>query len=516
MATVRRIAPRAPTLVAKKRVAAYARVSSETDRLNHSLSTQISYYNERIQRTPEWEYAGVYADCGISGATALARNEFQRMLQDCEAGKIDIILTKSISRFARNTVDLLQTVRRLKELGVEVRFEREKVNSLSESGELMLTLLASIAQEELASLSQNIRWGLRRRYSAGNIGMQSKRLLGYRYDEQQKQYVIVPEEAVIVRRIFQRYIEQVPLRDICDELNAEGLRTLNGCLFQEAAMSLLVKNEIYAGDIRRQKTFTIDHMTKKKVKNHGELPQYYMPDCHEAILDRDAWAKVQAEIARRTSLLNPTYCFTRKIRCELCGQLYSRKASVVKGRRYTHWICRAKKEVGMTCTSPNFGEEELQKICADVLGLEVFSEDAFMQNVKQMTVLKDGSIEFQLNGGKKKLWKNHHFTSTKHIPTMTEGFRDRIFCGVCGRAYHRVNAANRYVFWYCYGKKKKIAECANGNIPDFLLRNISAYMMGMDDFDEQAFVEQVECITAQPDGNLLYTFTDGRTSLWQK
>ena len=194
MAKIRKIEPVMPTLPTRKKVAAYARVSMETERLHHSLSAQVSYYSDLIQRNPEWEYAGVYADDGITGTKANSREEFQRMLEDCEAGKIDIILTKSISRFARNTVDLLETVRHLKELGVSVRFEKENIDSLSGDGEVMLTLLASFAQEEITSLSNNVKWGIRKRFEKGIPNFRNK-ILGYEWEDDH--LVVVPEEAAI-------------------------------------------------------------------------------------------------------------------------------------------------------------------------------------------------------------------------------------------------------------------------------------------------------------------------------
>lgn len=183
MRTIEIIMPQAPALVRRKRVAAYARVSVESARMQHSLSAQVSYYSAFIQQHAEWEYAGVYADYGISGTGTKDRDEFNRLLADCDAGKIDIVLTKSIQRFARNTVDLLNVVRHLRELGIEVRFEKENINSMSGDGELMLSILASFAQEESRSISDNCKWGIRKRFQSGEIGAANKHILGYRYDD---------------------------------------------------------------------------------------------------------------------------------------------------------------------------------------------------------------------------------------------------------------------------------------------------------------------------------------------
>ena len=405
MPKITMIKPKIKELPVKKRVAAYARVSMDTERLMHSISAQISYYSELIQKNPEWEYVGVYADFGISGTRIEKRTEFSRMLRDCEDGKIDIILCKSISRFARNTVDLLNTVRRLKAIGIEVRFEKEQINSMSGEGELMLSILASFAQEESRSISENCKWGIRKRFKSGEIGAANKHLLGYRYDEEKRQYVIIPEEAEIVRKMFALYLDGVSLKNICAELNGAGYRTINGCLFQEASLHHMIKNEVYAGDILRQKCHIPDPISKKKVRNTGELPMYYQTDAHEAIIDRETYARVQAEIRRRESLIHPNYPFTGKITCGICGAHFTRKKSVYKGKCTVRWICRSKKEVGRTCTSRNFTEEQLASAAASVLGDDAFDAEHFERQVKSMTILKDGCIEFYLTNGRIALWE---------------------------------------------------------------------------------------------------------------
>lgn len=515
MKTVEKIERKSLARPRRKRVAAYARVSVESARMQHSLSAQISYYSALIQKTPEWEYAGVYADYGISGTGMRDRDEFNRMLADCEAGRIDIILTKSIQRFARNTVDLLNTVRHLKELGIEVRFEKENINSMSGDGELMLSILASFAQEESRSISENSKWGIRKRFQSGEIGAANKHILGYRYDDELQQYVIIPEEAVIVRRMFQLYLQGKSLQAICDDLNGAGYRTNNGCLFQEASLSCLLKNEIYAGDLRRQKSYIADPIVKNKVKNKGELPQFYLQDAHEAILDRETYARVQAEIERRTALLNPTYPFTKKIICTCCGNRFTRKKSKVRGRTFYHWICRSKKENGVTCTSRNYSEAMLERISAGILGMDTFDAEAFETQVKTMLVMPDGSIEFHLVGNETRTWKDLHLNDFRHVATSTDAFLGKIHCACCGNTYHR-SVGKQWVYWYCMGKKKKGCTCGNKNFPDYHLRLISSYVMGTESFDEDAFAQQVEEIRVLAEGRLEYRFADGRTVTWGK
>lgn len=516
MKKVRKIEPTLMPMPAKKKVAAYARVSRDTERLMHSASAQVSYYSKLIQSNPEWTYAGVYADYGISGTQTLKRDAFQRMLQDCEDGKIDIILTKSISRFARNTVDLLKTVRHLKELGIEVRFEEQNIRTLSSDGELMLTILASFAQEESRSISENVKWGIRKRFQSGEIGTVNKHIWGYRYDEVLRQYVIIPEEAETVRWMFQMYLDRMPLRKICDTLNSAGYRTVSGCLFQEAALAAMIRNEVYAGDTRRQKKYISDPITKTKVRNDGQLPQYYITDSHEAILDRETYARVQEEIARRASLLNPTYCFTRRIKCSVCGSYFTRKKSRHNGKESVYWICRSKKERGMTCSSQNFSEEQLKRISAEILELDSFDEEAFKASVKTMEVQTSGDILFRLTGGREKMWKNHHLEDTYHTFTDTPAFAEKVFCAACGRSYHHVNAVNRWSFWYDMGKEIKSLKCtASPNFSDFKLRQITSVVMELPEFDEVAFTDQIEKIVVFGNERLEYHFKDGRMKQWQ-
>ena len=234
MRNIKKLEPELPQIRKRRRVAAYARVSMESERLMHSLSAQVSYYSTLIQKNPEWEYAGVYADEGITGTKVSARPEFQRLIADCEAGLIDLVLVKSISRFARNTVDLLQIIRHLKEIGVEVRFEEQNISTFSNDGELMLTILASFAQEECVSISENVKWGTRKRFEQGVPNGQF-RIFGYRWEN--GRLVIVPEEAAIVRRIFANFLAGKSRLETERELAAEGITTREGKRWVDSAIS---------------------------------------------------------------------------------------------------------------------------------------------------------------------------------------------------------------------------------------------------------------------------------------
>lgn len=513
MAIISRIEPRLPEIKRRKKVAAYARVSKDTERLMHSVSAQISYYNSLIQGNPEWEYAGVYADSGISGTGIKERSEFRRLVADCEAGKVDIVLTKSISRFARNTVDLLDTIRHLKDIGVEVRFEKERISSFSTDGELMLTLLASFAQEEVRSTSENIKWGIRKGYAKGIDVARNKKVFGYRHNGEK--YVIQEDEAELVRFIFEQTATGITASDILKVLRERGAKSWRGYDFTYGHLNNILKNEIYIGDRLLQKCYVADPIKHNKVKNCGELPQYYISDCHEPIIDRDTFARVQ-EILRERAAAIPTYPFTGKIKCGVCGGNFTRKKGTVKGKTYIHWICRSKKETGVNCDSVNFGEEELEKISAQMLGMETFNADEFAVRVRSMTVLPDGNLQFLFNDGSIKVWENLRLHQPRHEVTVTDCFQGKIRCAICGNTYHRVNAGGKWVYWYCIGKKRSYVECHNVNYADFQLRRISASILGIEKFRETTFEEQIKEITVLPDGSLEYHFHEGRTERWQR
>ena len=510
MPEIIKIEPSVPLATPRKKVAAYARVSKETERLMHSLSAQVSYYSDLIQKNPEWEYAGVYADSFISGTKAENRPELQRLLADCEKGLVDMILCKSISRLARNTVDLLRIIRHLKELGIEVQFEKDNIHSLSADGEVMLTILASFSEQESRSISENCKWGIRKRFADGTIGTANKHILGYRYDEDAGQYVIIPEEAETVRWMFRMYLEGLSFQQIADRLNAAGICTTLGNMFQEGSVHALIFNEIYAGDLRRQKTYTPDPISKVKIINKGKLPQYLFMDCHEAIIDRETYAKVQAEMQRRQANLNPTYFFSGKIRCECCDNVYTRKKGNIRGKTYVSWICRSKKETGMTCTSCNFREDELIRICTAFIG------DDYEARISEMHVDVSGNIRFRLTGGEEKVWNNLRLHPPKHPHTVTDAFLGKIICTKCGNVYHRCNAKNRWTYWKCCGKQKKSIGCDNVTYTDYQLRTITAHLLELPEFDEKSFTETIDCIEVLPDGSLQLTDKNGRNKVWQR
>lgn len=409
MRTITKLESHIPGIKIRKKVAAYARVSKNTERTMHSLSSQISYYNGLIQSNPDWEFAGIYADEAIPGTTVEKRANFRRLIKDCDAGKIDIIITKSISRFARNTVDLLETVRHLKALGIEVRFEKEHINTLTTDGELMLTILASYAQEEVETMSQNIKWTIRKRFQNGQLSGCCS-FLGYKWDDSQKKLVVVPEEAEIVRSIFKMYNNGYSLQQIVDSLKEQGVKPYRAQTFEKTTIRNILTNIKYTGNLLLQLYYSQDPITKKAKKNTGELPQYYSENSHEAIIDMDTFQAVQRRLNAMREEGNASYyetrAFSRKIVCGECGRHYSRIRSRSVKTHTTctnyYWTCSRRKEYGKkVCPAEWIPEKKLEMICCDVLGWADFNPERFRKAVDEIHV-SGHTLEFVFPDGSRK------------------------------------------------------------------------------------------------------------------
>ncbi|OLS01938.1 recombinase family protein [Tissierella creatinophila] len=362
------------------RVAAYCRVSTTLEAQEGSYEAQVAYYTEKIQDNLNWKSAGIYADDGKSATNTKKRDDFNAMIDDCMAGKIDMVLTKSVSRFARNTVDSLQTIRKLKDKNIAILFEKENINTLDGSGELLITILSSQAQEESRNLSENTKWGITRRFENGIISVNHKKFMGYTKDDKGN-LAIEPEEAEIVRRIFRMYLEGSSLVQITRSLEEDKIKTVTGKdKWNTSVISRMLVNEKYMGDALLQKTYTVDFLTKKRVKNDGIVPQYYIEDNHEAIIPKELFYKAQEERARRSSLnksavtrktnkikkerskYSSKYALTEILICEECGHPYRRQVWSKYGQKYAVWRCenRLKNGTKSNCKhSPTLKEELL-------------------------------------------------------------------------------------------------------------------------------------------------------------
>ena len=405
--------PLVAPLPRRKRVAAYARVSVEKDASLHSLAAQISYYSSLIQSRSDWEYAGVYADEGLSGTKA-NRPEFQRLLQDCRAGKIDMVLVKSISRFARNTVTMLETVRELKTLGIDVYFEKENIHSMSGDGELMLTILASFAQAEAQSVSENCRWRIKKNFENGiPVGV-----VMYGYKMKNGTFTIIPEEAEIIRLIFKLFLEGMGRVAIANYLNEKSIPAPEGGKWYPGVLYYILRNEKYVGDLVLQKYYTKDYLTKKKMVNHGERAFYFIDNDHTGIIDRWTYDQAQLEIDNRASKYSPgkaeaaenkqgglkradgKYIFSGKIVCGICGKPFCRKMANA-GTEYVKaaWTCSKYAMYGTKgCASRRIPEKVLLPIIAQMLDVPEEELPDAITRVASIIAFPDGTLKVLADG----------------------------------------------------------------------------------------------------------------------
>lgn len=373
----------------KLRVAAYCRVSTDSDEQATSYDAQIEHYTAYINGHPDWTLAGIYADDGISGTNTKKREEFNRMIDECMAGSIDMVITKSISRFARNTLDCLKYIRQLKEKSIPVFFEKENINSMDSKGEVMLTIMASLAQQESQSLSQNVKLGLQYRYQQGEIQVNCNRFLGFTKDEN-KRLIVVPEEAEIIKRIYREYLEGASMLKIKRGLEADGI--LNGAgneKWHTSNINQILRNEKYIGDALLQKTYTTDFLTKTRVKNHGVVPQYYVENSHEAIIPREIFMQVQEElIQRRIVHTSPSgkkrtyssnHCFSQMIICGTCGEVFRRVHWNNRGKKSIVWRCVSRLEnTGLFCDARTVQESAIEQILIKAINETLGEKDTFL------------------------------------------------------------------------------------------------------------------------------------------
>lgn len=488
-----------------KRVAAYARVSVDTDQTERSFSTQVSYFSNLIQSNPEWIYAGVYSDLGISGTSMEKRQGFRRMIADAEAGKIDIILTKSIQRFARNTVDLLHTVRHLKEIGVEVRFEKEHINSMSGDGELMLTILASFAQAESQNMSTNIRWAFKKKNEQG-IPNQHFIVYGYRWVGDT--LVPFPPEAKVVKSIYASFLQGKSLQEIVDSLKAAGVKSFHGNpAFQRKTISNILQNSIYTGEMLLQKGFVVSPLSKRRKKNEGELPKYLVSDDHEAIIDRETFDWVQALIAKKrrqgawaNKALHLT-CFTGKLKDPFSKKSYLRHP---RKNGAVYWESHGE-------VKGSIREETLKKISAEVLGLAHFDEGLFLDRIDRIEIPRPHMLLFFFKDGTKasRTWEDLPFTSPwteerkqklqeRNRSRGKYSFSGKLQCTQCGNfLIHGLTRRARKPYWFC-------RHCRGYSIPEEKLETAAAEFMKIPAFDGDVFRRQIEFIKVSPDGSFIF------------
>ncbi|MEG2356895.1 MAG: recombinase family protein [Clostridia bacterium] len=393
----------------KLRVAAYCRVSTEQEEQQSSYAAQIAYYTEKISQNKDWELAGIFADEGITGTSTKKREKFLELMALCEKGKIDMVLTKSVSRFSRNTLDAITYIRRLKAKGIPIIFEKEGINTMQMASEMALCFLSGFAQAESESISRNVTWGKRQSFKNGNVTFQYKRLLGYAEGEDGNP-MIVPEEAEIVKRIFRSYYAGASVSKIKKSLEADGILSPTGK--QEWSIGVLqymIRNERYIGDALLQKTYVVDCLTKETRKNNGEVPQYYVTDNHEPIISRELFHLVQEEIARRAGKrkvaqkavktekgkYSSKYALTERLCCGDCGTQYRRVTWARGGKKKVVWRCINRLEYGTKyCKeSPTIEESRLHTAIVTALNQLDKDKEDVMQTLRAGLQLALGTQE---------------------------------------------------------------------------------------------------------------------------
>ena len=424
----------------RKRVAAYCRVSDTTDNLLNSYQQQIAYYKAEIAKHAEWELVGIYSDEGITGTNTRMRAGFNKLIADCDKGLIDLVLTKSISRFARDTVDFLSNIRHLKSIGVEVKFDKENLSTFSGECELLLSLLASFAQAESDSISTNIKWAIRKRFKEG-LQNGHHAPYGYRWDGEM--YRIVPEQGVIVREIFDRYLAGESAYSIGKNLGARGVLSNYNVPFTDSTVKDILKNYSYTGFQLLQKYHIEDH---KRKTNHGDLPQFVVEDMYEPLITEEEYERVQVLRSQTASAcpnlkFTPTV-FSGKVKCGTCGSSMSRRDSGKKAK----WVCNRKENKGKdSCPSRTILETELERAA-----LTVITElEAIRHKVTQITVY-DERVELKFKEGR-----------TRAVNRSTDNSRltvysRKVICGECGGLYMRkirtYRSGRKVIVWYCKGR----------------------------------------------------------------
>ena len=494
---IRRVQP-SPILQKKLRVAAYARVSVDT--LHHSLAAQVSYYSSLIQNNPAWEYAGVYADEGITGTSTTHRTEFKRLIADCNAGKIDLVLVKSISRFARDTVDCLHTVRQLKEKGIAVRFERENIDSTSEDGELLLTLLASFAQEESRSIGDNIRWGVRRRFAEG-IPNGHKAPYGYQWDGEM--FRIIQAEGEIVKEIFRRYLAGESAYAIAKTLAGRGITGRQGRPIEQTTVKDILSNISYTGTMALQKNYITEGHIRKR--NKGELPMYLVEGTFEPLVSKTDFDNAQeirqrraAQSGNRNSVRMP---FSGIVKCGCCGGGFSRRTA----GKYRRWGCNTRERKGSTaCDSRPIKEEELVAAVRTVMEKDDFDAAELKRKVSKIVIHGD-RIDFHLVNGRIK--------KTARIYNGQRGsnpFTNKVYCASCGSKCERDIWTKGAKVWSCSQPRTK---CRLRRVSESELREAAASFFG--DCCEGQIVQNAARISVSDD-EVIFHLKEGGAYRWQR
>lgn len=504
--------------VSKRKVAGYARVSTDSDEQFTSYEAQVEYYTNYIKSNPRWEFVGVYTDEGISGLNTKHRDGFNQMIADALDGKIELIVTKSVSRFARNTVDSLTTIRKLKEKGVEVYFEKESIWTFDSKGELLLTIMSSLAQEESRSISENVTWSVRKRFADGRVSVPYSMFLGYDKGPDGN-LVINPEEAKIVVLIYQLFMGGKSTSLIAKHLTEQGIPSPGGKPeWHSTTVRSILTNEKYKGDALLQKTFTVDYLSKKMKTNTGEIPQYYVEGNHEAIISPEEFDLVQAEIERRKKYgkyISTTSIFSSRIICSECGCFYGQKVwhSNDKYRKLV-WRCNGKFKKGQKkCTTPVTDEEQIKRMFMKAYFQLESCRDKVLADVKKMLVsITDSSeIDEQIDSREAELEELSTLIRAAIQSNASQANMQDSFDAKFERLRERYDATEAAIS----DLRQQKAELLNRQ------RRITMFLRGFEReepsemWDERLWVTTLDSATIFPDGSMEFRFYNGQSILVQ-
>jgi site-specific DNA recombinase len=511
-ATPKRHSAQNNNLTAKRRAAAYARVSTDSEEQLTSYEAQVDYYTKFIKERADWEFIKVYTDEGISATNTKRRDGFNQMIADALAGQIDLIITKSVSRFARNTVDSLVTVRQLKEKGVEVYFEKENIYTLDSKGELLITIMSSLAQEESRSISENVTWGQRKRMADGKVSLPYGQFLGYKKGEDGN-LVLNEKEAVIVRRIFALFLEGYSPYKIAKTLTADAILSPGKkSKWNAATVRRMLENEKYKGDALLQKSYTTDFLTKKKKTNEGEIPQYYVKNNHEAIIDPAVFDIVQIELENRSPGPNRrsgVSIFSSRIKCGQCGSWYGSKVwhSTSKYRR-TIYQCNRKYDSDNQCRTPHLDEERIKKLFISAVNKLLSERDEILGNFEliKATVFDTTDLEkeqaelqneLEVVAGmiQQAIGENAHFA-------LDQGEYQERYNGLVDR-FDLAKARHTAVTEEITGKQTRLSTI---NAFLYTLRKQDNLLT---EFDEKLWCSLVDYATVYDKDDVRFTFKDG-------
>lgn len=497
-ATVNRFTASPIAEKAKRKVAGYARVSTDMEEQLTSYDAQVRYYTDYIKNHDDWEFVGMYADEGITGTSIKHREGFKRMVDDALAGKIDLIITKSVSRFARNTVDSLTTIRKLKENGTECYFEKENIWTFDGKGELLLTIMSSIAQEEARSISENCTWGQRRRLSEGKVSVPYACFLGY--DKGDDGMLVVNEEqAKVVRRIYGMFLQGQSTYAIARKLTEEGLETPAGkTKWYASTVKSILTNEKYKGDALLQKTYTSDFLTKKKKINMGEIPQYYVKNSHEAIIEPEVFDTVQKLMQKTKNKKGRQSCvsiFSSKIKCGDCGEYYGSKVwhSNDKYRRVI-WRCNHKFDNEKKCNTPHLDENRIKEIFITAVNKLIESKTQILADFELIKneVFDTSKLEIQKEDFENELEKvakqvQECIDQNARVAQNQAEYEQRY--NELVEKYDSIKSKADRVTTVIANKQAKKAEL------ELFVENLKTQDRAVTEFDEELWISMVECVT---------------------